>query len=303
MGGHDLVILVDDPAEACRRVGCASGRRIDMLEFIANGGIQHHLGLQGLPRRKVSVSRAARHRSVSATWSMLGLTPSSISCAAAAFSALTGALFLSGPTERGVRVPVVEFLHPPGFATPRHIHHRADEAFYVLSGSIHGFAVIAYGRRVLVRLCGCRRACPTAIASRRAYRCVRWRLLCRVDSTHSSLAWVSLPSGQSCLLRSSCPTSRFSSPLLRPMGKRSSVRHQNGPRREARRRRRQVIGPQKCCVMRPRLPRGCDRAITETGQTSSVHWTAAPVHERTDAALQGSTHTRASARWVYLPTR
>ena len=33
----------------------------------------------------------------------------------------------------------MEFLHPPGFATPRHIHHRADEAFYVLSGSIHGF--------------------------------------------------------------------------------------------------------------------------------------------------------------------
>lgn len=34
---------------------------------------------------------------------------------------------------------VLEFLHPPGFATPEHIHHRADEAFYVLSGSIHGF--------------------------------------------------------------------------------------------------------------------------------------------------------------------
>ena len=34
---------------------------------------------------------------------------------------------------------VVEFLHPSGFATPSHIHHRADEAFYVLSGSIHGF--------------------------------------------------------------------------------------------------------------------------------------------------------------------
>lgn len=33
----------------------------------------------------------------------------------------------------------VEFLHPTGFATPRHVHHVADEAFYVLSGSLHGF--------------------------------------------------------------------------------------------------------------------------------------------------------------------
>lgn len=39
----------------------------------------------------------------------------------------------------GGMLSVVEFLHPPGFATPRHVHHRADEAFYVLSGSIHGF--------------------------------------------------------------------------------------------------------------------------------------------------------------------
>lgn len=34
---------------------------------------------------------------------------------------------------------VVEFLHPEGFATPRHVHRRSDEAFYVLSGSIRGF--------------------------------------------------------------------------------------------------------------------------------------------------------------------
>ncbi len=29
--------------------------------------------------------------------------------------------------------------HPPGFATPRHVHHTADEAFYVLEGSMRGF--------------------------------------------------------------------------------------------------------------------------------------------------------------------
>jgi mannose-6-phosphate isomerase-like protein (cupin superfamily) len=33
---------------------------------------------------------------------------------------------------------VVEFLHPAGFATPLHVHHNEDEAFYVLEGTIHG---------------------------------------------------------------------------------------------------------------------------------------------------------------------
>jgi Cupin domain len=172
----------------------------------------------------------------------------------------------------------VEFLHPPGFATPRHIHHRADEAFYVLSGSIHGFCgdrVWAAGPDAFAWL---PKGVPHGYSVERAYWCVRWRLLCRVDSTHSSLAWVSLPSGHSCLLRSSCPTSRFSSPLLRPMGKRSSVRHQNGPRREARRRRRQVIGPQKCCVMRTDgcgsagiypLPRLCQMGVSPDAMTST----------------------------------
>lgn len=39
----------------------------------------------------------------------------------------------------GGALSVVEFLHPAGFATPRHVHHTADEAFYILSGSMHGF--------------------------------------------------------------------------------------------------------------------------------------------------------------------
>ena len=42
-------------------------------------------------------------------------------------------------SSTGGALSVVEFLHPPGFATPSHVHHRADEAFYVLSGAIRGF--------------------------------------------------------------------------------------------------------------------------------------------------------------------
>lgn len=33
---------------------------------------------------------------------------------------------------------MVEFTHPPGFATPLHVHHNEDEAFYVLAGSMRG---------------------------------------------------------------------------------------------------------------------------------------------------------------------
>jgi quercetin dioxygenase-like cupin family protein len=33
---------------------------------------------------------------------------------------------------------LVEFVHPPGFATPLHIHHTEDEAFYILEGAIEG---------------------------------------------------------------------------------------------------------------------------------------------------------------------
>lgn len=33
---------------------------------------------------------------------------------------------------------VVEFTHPPGYEVPPHIHHQADEAFYILSGSAQG---------------------------------------------------------------------------------------------------------------------------------------------------------------------
>ncbi len=34
---------------------------------------------------------------------------------------------------------VVEFLLPPSFNPPPHIHHRDDEAFYILEGELSGF--------------------------------------------------------------------------------------------------------------------------------------------------------------------
>ncbi len=39
----------------------------------------------------------------------------------------------------GGALAAVEFTHPPGYATPRHVHHHADEAFYVLEGTMRGF--------------------------------------------------------------------------------------------------------------------------------------------------------------------
>lgn len=38
----------------------------------------------------------------------------------------------------GGTLSVVEFTHPAGFATPRHVHHAEDEAFYVLAGAMRG---------------------------------------------------------------------------------------------------------------------------------------------------------------------
>jgi len=45
----------------------------------------------------------------------------------------------AGGDMTGGALAVVEFLAPPGFATPRHVHHAEDEAFYVLEGSLAGF--------------------------------------------------------------------------------------------------------------------------------------------------------------------
>ncbi len=43
---------------------------------------------------------------------------------------------LAGGT--GAALATVEFIHPPRFATALHVHHRADEAFYVLAGAMRG---------------------------------------------------------------------------------------------------------------------------------------------------------------------
>jgi mannose-6-phosphate isomerase-like protein (cupin superfamily) len=38
----------------------------------------------------------------------------------------------------GGALSIVEFTHPPGFATPPHVHHTTDEGFYVLEGAMRG---------------------------------------------------------------------------------------------------------------------------------------------------------------------
>ena len=41
-------------------------------------------------------------------------------------------------SQTGNNLATVEFIHPPDFATALHVHHTADEAFYVLAGSLRG---------------------------------------------------------------------------------------------------------------------------------------------------------------------
>jgi mannose-6-phosphate isomerase-like protein (cupin superfamily) len=50
----------------------------------------------------------------------------------------TLALIKGVGSQTGGALSTVEFTHPPGFATPLHIHHTADEAFYVLAGAMQG---------------------------------------------------------------------------------------------------------------------------------------------------------------------
>ena len=50
----------------------------------------------------------------------------------------TLALIKGAGGRTGGALATVEFLHPPGFATPLHVHHTADEAFYVLAGAMRG---------------------------------------------------------------------------------------------------------------------------------------------------------------------
>lgn len=50
----------------------------------------------------------------------------------------TLALIKGVGSQTGGALATVEFLHPPGFATPLHVHHTADEAFYVLAGGMRG---------------------------------------------------------------------------------------------------------------------------------------------------------------------
>ena len=49
------------------------------------------------------------------------------------------ATVLAGGEKTGGALALVEFMAPPAFATPRHVHHHEDEAFYVLEGSLAGF--------------------------------------------------------------------------------------------------------------------------------------------------------------------
>jgi quercetin dioxygenase-like cupin family protein len=49
------------------------------------------------------------------------------------------ALIKASTESTGGALAMVEFTHPPDFATPPHIHHEEDEAFYILEGAMRGF--------------------------------------------------------------------------------------------------------------------------------------------------------------------
>lgn len=50
----------------------------------------------------------------------------------------TLATIKAGAERTSGALSIVEFTHPPGYQVPPHIHHRADEAFYILAGEAQG---------------------------------------------------------------------------------------------------------------------------------------------------------------------
>ena len=49
------------------------------------------------------------------------------------------ALVKASTESTGGALALVEFTHPADFATPPHVHHEEDEAFYILEGAMKGF--------------------------------------------------------------------------------------------------------------------------------------------------------------------
>jgi mannose-6-phosphate isomerase-like protein (cupin superfamily) len=49
------------------------------------------------------------------------------------------ALIKATTESTGGALAMVELTHPADFATPPHIHHEEDEAFYILEGAMKGF--------------------------------------------------------------------------------------------------------------------------------------------------------------------
>ena len=49
------------------------------------------------------------------------------------------ALVKASTESTGGALALVEFTHPADFATPPHVHHDEDEAFYILEGAMKGF--------------------------------------------------------------------------------------------------------------------------------------------------------------------
>ena len=86
----------------------------------------------------------------------------------------------------GDALAMVEFTHPPGFATPRHVHHTADEAFYVLEGAMRGHCGDEMWRATAGSFVWLPRDVPHDYAVEGDARCGRWRSPCPPDSTASS---------------------------------------------------------------------------------------------------------------------
>lgn len=108
------------------------------------------------------------------------------------FLGTLAAIKASGARTGGA-LAVVEFTHPAGFATPRHVHHAEDEAFYVLAGAMRGFCGDRPWRATPGSFVWLPRGIPHGYAVEGMSRCAPWRSRSPLASTASSPRWANRP--------------------------------------------------------------------------------------------------------------
>lgn len=109
------------------------------------------------------------------------------------------ALIKATTESTGGALAMVELTHPADFATPPHIHHEEDEAFYILEGAMKGFCGVDEWRATAGDFVWLPRGVPHGYATDGARNYARSRSRSRRASSASFVMLASPRSSERCL--------------------------------------------------------------------------------------------------------